>query len=79
LFSLFNNLEVLVIYMKLKVFNIQKKLIKRRQIPLSPTFCLINYKKQGETYNNLIVDFSKPLDKNPLYTQHICYIILLTF
>jgi hypothetical protein len=49
--------------------------IKKRQIPLSPAFCLIDYKGQGETFNNLIVDFSKPPDRNPL-TMHNIYVTL---
>jgi hypothetical protein len=53
----------------------KKNSIKRRQIPLSPIFCLTDYKEQGETFNNLIVDFSKSPDRNPL-TMHNIYVTL---
>ena len=49
--------------------------IKRRQNPLSLAFCIIYYKRQDETFSNLIVDFSKLLDRNPL-TMHNIYVTL---
>ena len=49
--------------------------IKRKQIPLNPAFCLTNYKEQGESFHNLIVDFYNPPDKHPI-TMHNIYVTL---
>jgi hypothetical protein len=53
----------------------KKNSIRQKQILLSPAFCFTDYKGQGETFSNLIVDFSKPPDRNPL-TLHNTYVTL---
>jgi hypothetical protein len=40
--------------------------IKRYQLAIAPTFCLIDFKAQGQTINRLIIDLCQPLDYAPL-------------
>ncbi len=49
--------------------------VKCEQIPLNPTFCLIYYKGEGQTFDKLIVDLHKLVDNMALTMHNICVIL----
>jgi len=49
--------------------------INRYQLPIAPTFCLTNFKAQGQIFDNLIIDLCQPLD-NACLNMHNIYITL---
>jgi hypothetical protein len=49
--------------------------INRYQLPIAPAFCLTNFKAQGQTFDNLIIDLCQPLD-NVRLNMHNIYITL---
>jgi len=49
--------------------------INRYQLSIAPTFCLIDFKAQGQTFDNLIIDLWQPLN-NVHLNMHNIYITL---
>ncbi len=45
--------------------------INRYQLSIAPTFCLTNFKTQGQTFDNLIIDLQQPLDNVRLNMDNI--------
>jgi hypothetical protein len=50
-------------------------IINRYQLPLALAFCLINFKAQGQTFDNLIIDLRQP-PNNVHLNMHNIYITL---
>jgi hypothetical protein len=49
-----------------KTFN-----VSQYQLPLAPTFCLIDFKAQGKTFEHLIIGLCQPLDSIQLNMHNI--------